>query len=128
MGCLLAVQSGRVQAFDPFNRPPSASVGAVCRSGTSGSPACPAKGSTTYNANPFVGNNGILIKSSLMLSWIIGITAVAMIAFGGLQYIMSRGDAQKAVNARNTILYSCAGLVIAVLGQAIVAFVVNRVN
>ena len=38
------------------------------------------------------------------------------------------GDAQRAVSARNTILYSFAGLIVAIMAQAIIAFALSRVK
>jgi hypothetical protein len=87
------------------------------------SPAC-----QTYTANPFTGNNGLLVRVALLISWVVGIAAVGYILYAGLQFIMSRGDAQKAVNARNTILYASIGLAVAILAQAIIAFSINRLT
>lgn len=58
---------------------------------------------------------------------ILGVVAVAMIIMGGIQYATSQGDAAKATKARNTILYSIIGLVIALLAFAIVNFVLTNV-
>ncbi len=58
---------------------------------------------------------------------IIGVVAVIMIILGGIQYTTSQGDAAKATKARNTILYSVVGLIIALLAFAIVNFVLTSV-
>lgn len=58
---------------------------------------------------------------------VLGVVAVAMIIMGGIQYATSQGDAAKATKARNTILYSIIGLVIALLAFAIVNFVLTNV-
>lgn len=67
-------------------------------------------------------NNGINVALGL-----IGVIAVVMIIIGGIQYTTSAGDAGKAQKARNTILFSIVGLVVALLAFAIVNFVLKNV-
>lgn len=57
----------------------------------------------------------------------IGVVAVIMIIIGGIQFVTSQGDAAKAARARNTILYSIVGLIVALLAFAIVNFVLTSV-
>jgi hypothetical protein len=59
--------------------------------------------------------------------WAVAIVAVMMIIYGGLQYVLSQGDAGKNKKARDTILYSVIGLVVALAAQAIVAFVFSAI-
>lgn len=68
---------------------------------------------------------GIAQSITSALLWIIGILAVIMIVVGGLKYVISNGDANRIQSAKNTILYAVIGLVVAILGQAIVLFVVD---
>ena len=58
---------------------------------------------------------------------VIGIVAVVIIIFGGVQYTTSAGDAAKVTKAKNTILYGVVGLVIALLAFAIVNFVIANI-
>lgn len=58
---------------------------------------------------------------------LIAVTSVIMIIVGGIQYTTSRGDAAKIKKARDTIIYSVIGLVIALLAFAIVNFVLSGV-
>lgn len=60
-----------------------------------------------------------------LLLYVIGAIAVVMIVIGGIKYVTSNGDANSIQSAKNTILYSVVGLVVAILGQAIILFVVN---
>ena len=60
--------------------------------------------------------------------YIIAIVAVAMIIWGGIQYMISSGDSGKVKTAKNTIIYGCIGLVIAILSYAIVNFVTTKVT
>ena len=58
--------------------------------------------------------------------YITSIIAVIMIIIGGIKYITSSGDANGITSAKNTILYSVIGLVIAIMSFAIVNFVLDR--
>lgn len=64
-----------------------------------------------------------LINTMLM---VLGIVAVIMIIIGGIRYTMSNGDSASLNNAKNTILYSVVGLVVAMLAYAIVNFVISK--
>ena len=57
---------------------------------------------------------------------IVGIVAVVMMIVGGINFIISQGEAAKVAKARNTILYGIVGLIIAVLAFAIVNFVLTE--
>ena len=59
---------------------------------------------------------------------IIGALSVIMIIIGGLRYVLSGGDAAGLKSAKDTILYSLIGLVVALLSFAIVGFIINRVG
>lgn len=58
---------------------------------------------------------------------IVGVVAVFMIIFGGIQYSTSAGDSGKVKKAKDTILYGIIGLVIALLAFAIVNFVLDQI-
>ena len=77
------------------------------------------------------GNTGIssVITTIIdVLSIIVGAVSVIMIIIGGLRYITSSGDSAAVTSAKNTILYAIVGLVIVIFAQAIIAFVVGRVD
>jgi hypothetical protein len=57
-----------------------------------------------------------------------GVVAVFYVILGGFYYVTSSGDAQKAANARNTILYALIGLVIIIFAESIILFVLSRVT
>ncbi len=68
-----------------------------------------------------------LIKNIVnVLLFIVGVAAVIMIIIGGLKYTTSAGDQSAITSAKNTILYSVVGLVVAALAFAIVNFVVDK--
>ena len=59
---------------------------------------------------------------------LIGVVAVLIITFAGLQYVMSQGDPQKTTRAKDAILYAVIGLVVALSGVTIVNFVIGKVG
>ena len=61
-----------------------------------------------------------------ILLYVLGRIAVIMIIVGGIRYTTSNGDSSALTSAKNTILYSVVGLVVAILSYAIVNFVVGR--
>jgi multisubunit Na+/H+ antiporter MnhB subunit len=60
------------------------------------------------------------------LLFILGAVAVIMIVIGGIRYTISQGDSGAVTSAKNTILYSVIGLVVALLAYAIVNFVIDQ--
>jgi len=52
-----------------------------------------------------------------ILSIILGIIAVIMIIISGLKYVTSGGDASSVSSAKNTLIYSLVGLVVAAMAQ-----------
>lgn len=59
---------------------------------------------------------------------VLGMIAVLMIIIGGIRYTTSNGESAQITAAKNTILYSVVGLVIAILSFAIVNFVLARLG
>lgn len=78
---------------------------------------------------PTTGANSNSIGDIMKLVFgVAGALALLMITIAGLSYILSRGDPQKTATARNAIFAALAGLAIAIAGESIVIFVINRVN
>ena len=83
----------------------------------------------TKNSSVSQQSVGTLVKNVInILLWAIGIIAVVMIIIGGIRYATSNGDSNSVSAAKNTILYSVVGLVIAIFAYAIVNFVVDQVG
>ena len=61
-----------------------------------------------------------------VLLFVIGTVSVIMIIIGGIRYTTSNGDSSQITAAKNTILYSVIGLIVALLAFAIVRFVVTQ--
>lgn len=76
------------------------------------------------------GNQGGTLEGNLkivvnILLFILGAIAVIMIIIGGIRYATSNGEASSVKSAKDTILYSVIGLIVAAMAFAIVNFVVN---
>jgi len=70
----------------------------------------------------------IISKSINFALMAIAIVSVFMLILGGFKYTTSNGDSAKVTSAKNTIMYSLIGLLIAIFAYAIVNFVVNKVT
>jgi hypothetical protein len=51
-----------------------------------------------------------------------------MLIYGGIRYVVSGGDSNRVKDAKNTVLYAIIGLVVAILGYAIVQWVISVVG
>lgn len=71
--------------------------------------------------------SGVIKGVINILLFVAGMIAVLMIVIGGLRYITSDGDSNRASQARNTILYALIGLIVAISAYAIVNFVLSAV-
>ena len=78
--------------------------------------------------SPLTGLNGVLYRISTIVAVIAGVIAVIMIIVAGLRYVTSGGDAQKAAEAKKTILGAIIGIVVILAAQTIITFVVRRVQ
>lgn len=69
-------------------------------------------------------NTGIRTVVNVLL-FLLGAIAVIMIIIGGIRYATSNGDSSATKAAKDTILYACIGLAVALLAYAIVNFVIT---
>lgn len=106
LGVVAAAPAGAINVFDS------------CRGANANTSVCNAKNND--NANQLVRN----VISTLL--FVVGIVSIIMIIVGGIRYTTSNGDSSKITAAKNTVLYSVVGLVVALLAYAIVNFVVAR--
>jgi len=82
--------------------------------------------------SPVTPSGNLTIESvlSMVIYWILGLTggiAVLFLILGGLQYVTSSGNKDKAEQAKQTILYAVIGLIVIALSFVIVAFVSQNV-
>lgn len=61
-----------------------------------------------------------------VLLFIIGAVSVIMLILGGFRYTVSQGDSSALTSAKNTILYSIIGIVVAILAYGVVNFVIGN--
>ena len=61
-----------------------------------------------------------------VLLFIIGAVSVIMLIIGGFRYTVSQGDSSALTSAKNTILYSIIGIVVAILAYGVVNFVISN--
>ncbi len=73
-----------------------------------------------------LGPNGILTKITQLIVYFTGAVSILMVTIGGFKYAISAGDSNGIQSAKNTILYSLVGLVVAISAQVIVSFVLSR--
>lgn len=105
-GAPALVPAGSASAINVFDQCKSNGSSAVCKS----------KGDTL----------GPMIQTVInILLYILGMTAVVMIVIGGIRYTTSNGESSAIKSAKDTILYSVIGLIVAILSYTIVNFVVS---
>ncbi len=76
---------------------------------------------------PVVAANDAALKSTLATVYVwTGIICVVMVIIGGLRYVTSNGDASGITSAKNTILYSLAGLVVVLAAAGITQLIIGR--
>lgn len=74
------------------------------------------------------GTGGVFTSVVNVLLFVIGAVAVIMIIIGGIRYVTSNGDQTHVKAAKDTIMYSIIGLVVAILAYAIVQFIVSNIH
>lgn len=58
----------------------------------------------------------------------VGVISLIVIILGGIRYTTSGGKQDQVTSAKNTIMYAVIGLIVALLGFAIVNFVITNVG
>ena len=79
-------------------------------------------------ATNLAGNGGVFRTVTNVLLFLAGAIAVIMIVVGGIKYVISNGDSNAVQSAKNTIMYSVIGLVIAIIAYALIEFVIDSFN
>jgi hypothetical protein len=117
MLCLFAAPLTVSAAYNPF--------GGVCNNPSNAtSAAC--TGQTT--SDPLTGPGGKLANITNIIAFVAGAAAIIVVVVGGLRYITAGGDSNKAAEARKTVTNALIGIVIIVLGRALIEFVVGRLK
>jgi ABC-type Fe3+ transport system permease subunit len=76
----------------------------------------------------FGGSNAIVPRVINIMLYIVGILAIIMLIYGGIRYVLSGGDDKRVTAAKNTILYAIVGLIVAILGYAVVNWIVKNLG
>lgn len=77
------------------------------------------------------GNLSISGVLTTVIYWVLGISgaiAVLFLILGGLQYITSSGNKDRATAAKQTLIYAVIGLIVIALSFVIVAFVSQNIG
>jgi len=111
--------SSVVHAQDPREKALCEGSGGVWSGGKDGK--CSTPGSTRTVPNT-------IRRIITILIFIVGAVAVLMIVIGGMRYVLSGGDDKAITSAKNTILYSIIGVIVAVSAYAIVSFVLDNLG
>ena len=76
----------------------------------------------------FDGPAALIPRAINLMLFVVGILSIVMLIFGGIRYVISGGDGQRVKDAKNTVLYAIIGLVVAILGYALVQWVISVVG
>lgn len=74
------------------------------------------------------GPDGLIEDIINVLTFVIGVVAVIIIIVAGLMYVLSGGDPNNTKRAKDAIIYSVVGLIVAVMARLIVNFVISRIG
>lgn len=77
--------------------------------------------------NPLLGGGGLFSTIVRILSYVAGVSAVAVIVVAGLKIVLSNGDTNALATARKQIIYAVVGLAVIAGSNAIIGFVLSRV-
>lgn len=78
---------------------------------------------TGGNLNSFEGVRIVMVNAMQILLLAVGALSVIFVVVGGIQYIISAGNGSGIENAKKTITYAIAGLILALSVTAIIQFV-----
>ena len=109
---LALIPAHTTAAYDPLNE--------SCTGTAAGSALC--KGKNTEKLPNYV---KIVVNSLL---FILAAVSVIVIIIAGITYTTSGGDATLVKKAKDTLLYSVVGLVIAIMAYAIVNYILGAFN
>jgi len=139
----LAVAGLGVAMLAPVSTPAGAAASEEVQKGTCKAgggewiPGTPATATTAATPGSCNGGNADTSNADLnktiqtiinVMLYLVGILSVVMIIYSGIRYIISRGNTQEVETAKNTLMYSIIGLVVAILAFVIVQFVFKSLS
>lgn len=75
-----------------------------------------------------LGSDGIVRRVINLISWLTGLLAALFLIIGGVKFATSGGDSDKVANAKRTVLYSLAGILVIAVSNVIISFVLGLVK
>ncbi|KKW02981.1 MAG: hypothetical protein UY35_C0009G0024 [Candidatus Saccharibacteria bacterium GW2011_GWC2_48_9] len=120
LGFSLLVASLAVGVIAPTTATAADSTTEACQKLGSSSAFCASKKDSVSGTNGFA-----KIVTNILL-FLVGTAAVIMIILGGIKYTTSNGDPSQIKSAKDTILYSVVGLIVAIMAWGIVTFVIDQ--
>ncbi len=90
--------------------------------------AIPVEVPSSVSSASFTSKGSIVAAIINTLLYLIGALSIIMVIVGGLMYVFSAGSQKRSEQAKNTIIYAVVGLAIAILGYAIINFVIGRLS
>ncbi|HET9411447.1 MAG TPA: hypothetical protein VFO38_01200 [Candidatus Saccharimonadales bacterium] len=93
-------------------------------------PQCSSNPGTTLcsaTSDKLFGVGGFWNRILETFTFIIGAISVLMIIIGGIRYTTSNGEQAQVTSAKNTIIYSVVGLIVAIMSYGIVRFVISNI-
>ena len=111
----VCTEQGGTENCDPLNE--------TCQGAAAASPIC----DRDKNSNPISGSNGILLRATSIISYVVGIVCVIIIVVGAIRYIVSQGDSTTVKSVKNQIIYALIGLIVTIAARSIIIFVINRI-
>ncbi len=91
-------------------------------------PSCSSDSSNKLCNDDGSNASGIIKNLVNTLLFVLGIVSVVMMIYGGMVYTTSAGDSSKITKAKNIIIYSVVGMVVAMSAFAIANFVVGVIK
>ncbi len=79
-------------------------------------------------ANLFNGVNAVIPRLINIALFVVGITAIFMMIYGGVRYVLSHGNRDNVKEAKNTIIYAIVGLVVAIMGYALINWIFQTIG
>lgn len=119
---VMAIMVGAVGMISPAALATTDSDCDPMTGGVTGGAECAQK-DTNVPSDIFGGSDSIFSKVVKILLFLVGSVSVVMIIVGGVRYATSAGNEKAVTGAKNTILYAVIGLIVAILGYAIVNLV-----
>lgn len=81
----------------------------------------------TATSDKLFGVGGFWNRILETFTFIIGAISVLMIIIGGIRYATSNGEQAQVTSAKNTVIYSVVGLIVAIMSYGIVRFVISNI-